>query len=65
MKRASEVDPITRLRAFADGYPTQRAAAKALGISAPYLTQLLNGDRELSDEILKRLGLRRVIVEAA
>lgn len=58
-----EVDPARTLRAFVSRYPTKRAAAKALGISDPYLFDLLNGNRQYSEPILSRLGLRRVVVE--
>ena len=57
-----ETDPIQRLRIFVAGYKTQRTAAKALGISEPYLCDLLKGRRTFSAPMLKRLGLRKAIV---
>jgi plasmid maintenance system antidote protein VapI len=60
-----EINPLERLEAFVAEHATQRAAAKALRISAPYLTDLLKGRREFSAPILKRLGLRWIVVEAA
>tara|TARA_R110000787_G_scaffold67053_1_gene150295 strand:+ start:797 stop:1000 length:204 start_codon:yes stop_codon:yes gene_type:complete len=41
---------------------SQAAAAAALGIGATYFGDLLRGHRNVSDAILRRLGLRRVIV---
>jgi len=58
------IDPAARLQAFVSKYPTQRKAAEALGISGPYLSDLLNGRREFSNTILKRLDLRRIVVAA-
>lgn len=40
----------------------QKEAAKALGISAQYLNDLIQGRREPSDAVLEKLNLRRVIV---
>jgi hypothetical protein len=59
-----EIDPLERLRRFVGEHETQRAAADALGISGPYLSDLLNGRREFSEPILQKLGLRRVVVGA-
>lgn len=58
------INPRAALKAFVQRYPTQSAGAKALGISAPYLVDLLRGRRALSPRLLKRLGLRRVVVRA-
>lgn len=59
-----EIDPLERLRRFVGEHETQREAADALGISRPYLSDLLNGNRPFSDPILEKLGLRRVVVTA-
>jgi transcriptional regulator with XRE-family HTH domain len=59
-----EIDPLERLKRFVGEHETQRAAADALGISRPYLSDILNGRREFSDPILDKLGLRRVVVAA-
>lgn len=58
----NEVDPQVELASFLERYPTQNDAAKALGIAAPYLSDLLHGHRGFSDRILKRLGLKRIVV---
>jgi hypothetical protein len=59
-----QIDPLERLRAFVAKYPSQAKAAAALEISGPYLSDLLSGRREISDAILGRLGLRRIVVAA-
>jgi len=58
----TSIDPLARLKAFVGDYTTQRAAAKALGVSAPFLTMVLKGDRQIPGKILRRLGLQREIV---
>jgi hypothetical protein len=57
-----QIDPLGRLLAFVGEHPTQRAAAKALGVSAPFLTMVLKGKRQIPPKILKKLGLQRDIV---
>jgi len=59
-----EIDPLEALRRFVSKHKTQRAAADALGVSRPYLSDILNGRRDFSDPVLERLGLRRVVVAA-
>ena len=41
---------------------SQAALARRLNVSAPYLSDVLNGRREPGDAILEPLGFRRVIV---
>ena len=53
------------LREFVARHGSQSAAAKALGISQPYMSDIMNGRRDLSERIMKALGLERVIVERA
>ena len=61
-----QVDPRTELRrTVRTFYPTQRAAAEALGISGAYLSDMLNGRRDCSEAILKKLGLTSVVVRKA
>lgn len=59
-----EIDPLKTLRAFVEKHKTQAAAAEALGVSRPYLSDIINGRRDFSDPVLERLGLRRVVVAA-
>jgi len=53
------------LREFVARHGSQIAAARALGISQPYMSDIMNGRRDLSERIMKSLGLERVIVERA
>jgi DNA-binding transcriptional regulator YdaS (Cro superfamily) len=59
---SKEIDPKARLRAYVGQHPTQAAAAKALGLSAAYLSDMLAGRREASARVLAMLGLRRAVV---
>ena len=61
---AREIEPLTTLKAFVARYPTQSAAAGALGIRPSYLSDLLLNRRTFSPMILNRLGLRRAVVSA-
>lgn len=40
---------------------SQRAAARKLGVSAPYLNDVLNGKREPGDKIANALGWQRIV----
>ena len=40
---------------------TQTALARELGVSLPYLNDVLHGRRELAGKVLDALGLERVI----
>lgn len=52
------IDELTRL---ADRY-TRQGLAKQMGISAPYLTDLLKGRRAINDRIAAMLGYRRIVL---
>lgn len=56
---------LTALIEWATNYPTQKLAAKALNISPVYMSDLLNGRRDVPDWLLDRLGLKRVVVAKA
>jgi transcriptional regulator with XRE-family HTH domain len=58
------VNVIQELEKQVSRHGSQKAAATALGISAQYLNDLLQGRRDASDNILEKLGLRRVVVRA-
>ena len=64
MGRIKELNPVERLQAFVARFPTQKAAAEALGISNVYVSDLLNGRRDINDKMLAKLGLRRTVIEA-
>ena len=57
-------DPIKALHRVVDACVTQRAAAKKLGISEPFMSDLLRGRRTFSDRMLAKLGLRRDVVKS-
>lgn len=40
---------------------SQAGAAKFLDISPAYLSDILNGNRKVSDEVARKLGYRRVV----
>ena len=54
--------PDTVLRAYCARYPTRKAAAMSLGMSASYLADLLRGRRTYSEAVLAKLGLEQRIV---
>jgi DNA-binding transcriptional regulator YdaS (Cro superfamily) len=60
-----EVDPVERLRAHVEQSGSRSATAKRLGVTVQFLGDMLNGRRPVSARILKKLGLKRAIVEAA
>ena len=59
---AKLIDPHTKLKQFCELYATQKEAAKALGIGAVYLGELLRGSRAINDKMLAKLGLKRAAV---
>ena len=62
MKANPNRDPMVVLKAFLNRYPTQKAAAAALGINAAYLSEGKRGTRGFSNAMLEKLGLERVII---
>jgi transcriptional regulator with XRE-family HTH domain len=47
---------------LAEQHGSLRAVAEATGIGASYLSRLASGEKtEPSDEVLRKLGLRRVV----
>ena len=57
-----EINAHDKLWAFVAQYPTRKAAALALGISAVYLGDIMNHRRDVPPRILEQLGLRRAVV---
>jgi len=57
-----ESNPVDALRAFVRQAGSQRTAAAELGVSQAYISDMLRGNRNISDAILNKLGLRRVVV---
>lgn len=56
-------DPLAEFRKFVRRFSTQREAARALGISEPYVTDLIKGRRTFSRTVLAKLGLQQIVVE--
>lgn len=52
-------DLINRIRKLVEAAGTNTAAAKKLGISRPYLRELLNGNRNPGPKVLAYFGLKR------
>lgn len=55
-------DPLEALHQAASKFPTQRKAAAYFGISQAYLSDMLNGRRNITDTMLTKLGLCRVVM---
>lgn len=53
---------MRRLRALVQQYPTQAAAARAMRVSPPFLNMVLSGRKQITDDMLKRVGLKRVVM---
>jgi hypothetical protein len=58
----AKINPLAALQAFVDKHETQRAAAMALGVSAPFLTMVLKGNRQIPSRVLLKLGLKKATV---
>ena len=52
-------DIRTRIIAAVHHYGSQRTMAKAMGISESYLSDMLLGRREWSDDLLAHVGIER------
>lgn len=53
--------PEIALATYVATHKTNREAAAALGISAQYLGDMLRGQRKVSNGVLAKLGLERVV----
>ena len=56
-----QIDPYGRLVKLVQGFETQREAAEHLGITGPYLSDLLKQNRRITPRILEKLGLEQVV----
>lgn len=54
------MDPITALQARLDS-KSLRAVASDLGVSAPYLSDIMLGRRKPGPKVLKALGMERTV----
>lgn len=57
-----QVAVLRRLRAYAKACGGGAAAARAIGISPQYLSDIVSGRRDPSERVCRRLGLRRAVV---
>jgi hypothetical protein len=61
--RMKPVEPFEALERFIAEHGSRAEACKALGIKPAYLSDLLNGRRGFSENILNALGLKRIVVK--
>jgi plasmid maintenance system antidote protein VapI len=57
-------DPLAVLRSMAHKAGSQKELARKLGYTSGYLSDVLNHRRNVTDEMLIKIGLRRIIVRA-
>ena len=55
------IDPLDRLRELVERLGTQRDAAAFLGVSGPFVSDILKGNRQITPRILEKLGLEKVV----
>ncbi|HND49868.1 MAG TPA: helix-turn-helix transcriptional regulator [Anaerolineales bacterium] len=58
----SHEDALNLIRSMVKQHGTQTAAARELGITAVYMSDILAGKSAISDNVARKLGYRRVIV---
>lgn len=56
----SQLDAL--IRETVERYGSQKAAAKAIGVSQAYMCDVMSGRREPAEKLLTALGYRRVIL---
>ena len=62
MRSMNRQDVINQLKALVDEYGSQKALADEMGITASYLSDILNGKRDPGKSVLDWLGLERSAV---
>lgn len=55
-------DAMRILKAFVAEHSSMSAAARALGVSPSFLSEVLREDTPISDKVLKGLGLAREVI---
>ena len=65
MKQSDLVDPLVVLHSMAKELGGQKQLADKLGYKPPYISDILNGRRDVTDKMLAKIGLRRVVVRAS
>ena len=58
----NETNAIEALEAFVARHGSQEKAAKALGVKQAYVSQMINGRRDVTTRVLAKLGLKRIVV---
>lgn len=53
--------PAERIAELVAEHGSYRKAAKAIGISSPYLHRVASGNKEAGDGLLKKLGLEKQV----
>ena len=59
VKIAPVVNPVRALQAFVTGCGSGKIAALKLGVSPPFLSMMLHGQRHVSPRVLRQLGLTK------
>lgn len=59
---AKTVTPIEELKHLVKEAGGQRAAASLLGVSQPFVSDLLLGRRKFSDEMLSKMGIDKTYI---
>jgi plasmid maintenance system antidote protein VapI len=57
----TEEEILEIIKQMVDKWGSQRAVADQLDISAAYMSDILKGNRDVSDTIARRLGYSRII----
>lgn len=58
------INPLDLLRTLEKQHGSLKALAAALGYSAPYLSDVLRGRRNVTEKLLGKLGAKRIVVRA-
>lgn len=61
--RKTEVDPLETLQDLVKKMGNQQAVARSLNITPQYFSDILRGQRDLSPQIAKKIGLKRIWVK--
>jgi len=61
MANISNEKALELLRQIIKQEGSQLAAARKLDVSPAYLSDILNGNRSISDQVARKLGYRRVV----
>lgn len=58
-----ECDPVEELQRLVEKHGSQKAVAVRLGVSAPFVYDMLNKHRPVPDSVIAKLGLRVAVVK--